>query len=78
MLGLLCFLLCLRESVLVVIIGTVHGGELGIFLGVAKITLVLGSCSYWEIPLEKGGADFFTECRVGIAFSQKVFMNTEF
>ena len=40
MLGLLCFLLCLRKSVLVVIIGTVHGGELGIFLGVAKITLV--------------------------------------
>ena len=70
---------------LVVVIGNggcgyrkLHGGELGIFLGVAKITLVLGSCSYWEIPLEKGSADFFTECRVGTAFSQNVFMNTEF
>ena len=78
MLGLLCFLLCLRKSVLVVVIETVHGGELGIFLGVAKITLVLGSCSYWEILLENGSAVFFIECRVGTAFCQKVFMNTEF
>ena len=51
MLGFLYFLLCLRKLVLVVVIVTVHGGELGIFLGVAKITLVLGSCSHWEILL---------------------------
>ena len=40
MLGLLCFLLCLRKSVLVVIIRTVQGGELGIFLVVAKMILL--------------------------------------
>ena len=48
MLRLVCFLSCLRKSVSVVITGTVHGGKLGIFLGVAKMTLVLRSCSYWE------------------------------
>ena len=42
---------CLRKSVSVVIIGAVHGGKLGIFLGVAKMTLVLRLCSYWEILL---------------------------
>ena len=51
MLGLLCFLLCFRKSVLVVIIGTVQGGELGIFLGVARMTLVSRSCSYWDTLL---------------------------
>ena len=60
------------------VIGTVHGGELGIFLGVAKMTLVLRSCSYWEILLKNESAVFFTECMVGAAFCQKVFMNTEF
>ena len=42
MLGLVCFLSCLRKSVSVVVIGTVHGGRLGIFLRV-EIVFRLGN-----------------------------------